>query len=87
MQHSRVAAPLPPVPADEARRIRDAQRSVHSKQLGKEKLEHITARILAEDAETLREVGNMVARDPSYLIRVAVHMFCEAHRRNPGVVR
>jgi hypothetical protein len=87
MNNARVAVPQPPVPADEARRLRDAQRGVHAKQLRNEKLQHITARILADDAETLRQVGESVSREPSYLIRVAVHMFCEAARRNPEAVR
>lgn len=71
----------------EAMAIRSAMRNAKAKEAdNREKgspLAFVPARILPEDDVTIEEIALRYARDKSFLIRAAVHMFAESYRRNP----
>lgn len=57
-------------------------RKVPGRKEGEQLVYHAT-RIFPEDAETLRAMAEATLRDQSFLTRLAVHLLCEAYRRNP----
>lgn len=67
--------------------MRSALRNTKNKESASRKagrtLEYVPARVLPEDKETIEAIANRFARDQGFIIRAAVHMFCEAYRRNP----
>jgi len=72
---------------DQDMAMRSALRNTKSKESASRKagkvLEYVPARVLPEDKETVEAIANRFARDQGFIIRAAVHMFCEAYRRNP----
>lgn len=54
---------------------------------GVPRLKHLSVRVIPEDMETLDALALASARSQSFLARVALHMFIEAHRRNPYILR
>ena len=86
------AATTPPQPevtldiAEEAMLQRAARSTAHHKKsndAGGKALVFHTVRIFPEDMETLEKMSAASLRDKAFLSRMAIHMLCEAYRRNP----
>jgi hypothetical protein len=75
---------------DDATAMRSAIRNTKAKEVAQrragKKLVNIPARVLVEDAATIDEIAHRYGREPSFVVRAAIHMFTEAHRKNPGAL-
>lgn len=63
--------------------LRNAKQREQEGKRAKVPLEYIPARVIAKDLETVKDIATEYGHDPSFVVRAAVHMFCEAYRRNP----
>jgi hypothetical protein len=92
------AAPAPPPQPDQdddvtadaivATRMREAQREVHEaeRKPDRKPKRGYTVRPLLDDEETLDQMAKALNRPKAYLHTIAVHMLCEAWRRNPRAI-